>query len=61
MFGTCIVERDEAEDVPSFRARAREAALSVGAATLIFDLLEMRWVDDLPAIDDDISLTQKEI
>ena len=46
--GNLIMQRDDGEPVPAFRERARETALGLGAATLVFDRLEMRWIDDAP-------------
>jgi len=53
--GNAILAREEGEPVPTFRMRAREVALAIGAGLLVFGLLEpMIWVDDLdpqPAAD----------
>ena len=46
--GNLIMQRDDGEPVPAFRERAREKALGLGAAFLLFDNFELRWVDDLP-------------
>ena len=48
MIGNLIMQRDDGEPVPAFRVRARLAALGLGAAFLLFDMIEMRWIDDLP-------------
>ena len=48
MIGNLIMQRDDGEPVPAFRERARETALGLGAAFLLFDMIELRWIDDLP-------------
>ena len=35
--GNLIMQRDDGEPVPAFRERARETALGLGAAFLLFD------------------------
>jgi hypothetical protein len=51
MIGNVIMERLEGEPVPTFRSRARDTALDLGADLLIYALLEpLVWVDDIETV-----------
>jgi hypothetical protein len=45
-----ILVRDvDAESIPEFRTRAIETAQEIGADFIVFELMELRWIDDLEA------------
>jgi hypothetical protein len=48
--GNLILFRDvDDESIPEFRTRAIETAQEIGADFIVFELMELRWIDDLEA------------